>query len=311
MRTVVLDAEASDHGDIDWSSLAEFGGYRVYDHTEPTEIVERLHGAEAILVHRARLSGAVIEQLPHLRYVGLLSTGTDAIDVDAAAERGITVTTVSGYAAGAVAQHTFALLMTITNHVTVFADTVRSGAWQRSHRWSLPVADIDDLQDLALGIVGYGTIGREVASVALAFGMRVLVATPHAVDDARLIMSDVDELFREADVVTLHCSLNAETRGMVDQRRLSSMKQSSVLLNTARGALIDEAALAEALHRGELRAAGLDVLNDEPPSADNPLLRAPNCFITPHVAWTSGRVRRELVRKAIENLRQFCCATHA
>ena len=307
MKIVVLDGYTLNPGDLSWSELEALGECVVYDRTPPGEILGRAAGAEAVLTNKTMLGRREIEGLPDLRYVGVLATGHDVLDLEAARERGIAVTNVPAYGTRSVAQMTFALLLELTHHVGNHSRSVREGKWSGSADfcyWEQPLVELDGL---TMGIVGYGNIGRTVAHLAMAFGMEVLchTKTPPAGEFDGLVFVDVDVLFRESDVVSVHCPLTAETQGLVDARRLSLMKPSAFLLNTSRGPIVDEQALADALNSGTIAGAGLDVLSVEPPAADNPLLAARNCLITPHIAWASQAARRRLMVTVAENLRAF------
>jgi glycerate dehydrogenase len=303
MHIVILDGLTTNPGDISWTPVERLGTLVVHDRTSPAEIVARAAGAEAVLTNKTVLGAAEFAALPTLRYVGVLATGTNVVDVAAARARGVTVTNVPEYSTPNVVQATFALLLELTNRVGHHDATVRAGRWSVCPDFCYWDGELVELAGLTLGIVGHGRIGRGVAAVARAFGMRVLHAGRTAADHPERV--DLDTLFRESDVVSLHCPLTPENRGMVDARRLGLMKPTALLINTARGPLVNEADLAAALHAGTIAGAGLDVLSVEPPPATNPLLAAPNCVITPHVAWATRNARRRLVATAAENLAAF------
>jgi glycerate dehydrogenase len=307
MRIVVLDGYALNPGDLSWQRLEALGKCTVHDRTVPEEVVPRLRGAGAVLINKVALPRAVLQALPELKYVGVLATGYNVVDLAAARERGVTVTNVPAYGTMSVAQMVFAHLLELTHNVGLHAGSVRRGDWTRCPDfcyWLRPVVELDGL---VMGIVGFGRIGRQVAGIALAFGMKVLAydALPTAESVPGVEMADLDRLFRESDVVTLHCPLTPETEGLVDARRLALMKPTAFLINTSRGPVVDERALAAALESGKLAGAGLDVLAVEPPPADSPLIATANCNVTPHIAWASRAARGRLLGIAVENLRAF------
>ena len=302
----MLDGFTLNPGDLDWAPLRALGKCEVFDRTPPDAVLERARGAAVVLTNKTPLPRAVIDSLPDLRYIGVLATGCNVVDLSAANARGIPVTNAPGYGTPSVAQHVFALLLELTQHTGHHARTVRDGRWSASPDfcyWDKPLVE---LADRTLGVVGYGSIGSDVGRIALAFGMNVLAATRRMRPDAGMIeFTSIDDLFRCADVVTLHCPLTAETQGLVNAQRLALMKPDSYLINTGRGPLIVEPDLADALNAGRIAGAGLDVLSAEPPATDNPLLTAKNCLITPHIAWASRAARERLLAIVVENLRAF------
>jgi glycerate dehydrogenase len=314
-RIVVLDGhtltrarpgEDVPAGEPAWNALESLGELTVYDRTGSGEVVERASGASIVLTNKTPLPGEVIAALPGLRYIGVLATGVNVVDLEAAGKAGVVVTNIPGYSGSAVAQHVFALLLELTNRVAGHDRAVHDGAWVGCADFCFTLGPITELAGKTLGIVGAGDIGRRVAKIGDALGMDVLVSsrTERGLGvPAR--WCDVDELFEQADVVTLHCPLTEQTQHMVDARRLSLMKRTSYLVNTARGALIDEPALALTLNEGRIAGAGLDVLGIEPPCDDNPLLAAPGCIITPHNAWAAEEARHRLMGIAVENVRGF------
>lgn len=308
MKIVVLDGYTLNPGDLSWAELETLGECEVFERGTPAEIAERARGAEVLITNKAPLPGDLIRQLPNLRYIGVTATGYNVVDVAAARDCGVTVTNVPLYGTRSVAQHAIALLLELTNHVGRNSAEVARGGWVNAIDWSFSVAPITELDDAIIGIVGWGRIGRATAEIARSFGMRVVAATrtPPAeaeVQDVKIL--SVDELFATADVVSLHCPQTPETDRLVDARRLALMKPGALLLNTSRGGLVDEAALAQALNEGRIAGAGLDVLSSEPPAADNPLLSARHCLITAHNAWASRAARGRLLETAVENLRAF------
>ena len=307
MKIVVLDGYTANPGDLDWSALAALGALTVHERTPAPLTLERAAGAQVVLTNKVMLGAAALAALPELRYVGVLATGYNVVDVAAAGERGIVVTNVPAYSTPSVAQHVFALLLELSRGVGHHATLVREGRWSTAPDFAFWATPQVELAGLTFGIVGFGAIGQAVARIALAFGMRVLVATRHPDPPAwpEVTFVALDELFAKADVVSLHCPLTGETHGMVSAARLAAMKPSAWLINTGRGPLVDEAALAAALNAGQIAGAGLDVLAQEPPPADNPLLTAPNCVITPHLAWATRAARARLLNTAIANVRAF------
>jgi glycerate dehydrogenase len=311
MKIVVLDGYTLNPGDLDWQPLHALGDCTIFERTPKETLFERAAGAEVLLTNKVALGRAELAQLPQLRYIGVLATGYNIVDVAAARERGITVCNVPAYSTASVAQLTFALLLELTSQVGHHADRVRTGAWVKAQDFSFRERPLVELEGLTLGIVGFGAIGRRVATLGHAFGMTVLVHTAHperyqaTPDGVAVHFVGLDELCAASDVVTLHCPLFPETRGLIDARRLELMRPSAFLLNTSRGPLIDEAALTDALNAGQLAGAGLDVLSAEPPAADNPLLTAANCCITPHIAWATRAARARLLAATVANLQAF------
>jgi len=307
MKIVVLDAHTLDPGDLGWAALERFGTCEIHPRTSPEQLVARAAGAAIVLTNKAPLGRAEITALPDLRYIGVLATGHDVVDLRAAAGRGVVVTNVPAYGTPSVAQMTFALLLELCNHVGAHAQAARDGRWTASGEFSYRERPLVELAGCTLGIVGLGAIGQAVARIAAAFEMRVIAASSKRAAPAGLELEIVPlaALFAQADVLTLHCPLTPETARMVDADRLASMKPTALLVNTARGGLIDEAALVVALSQGRLAGAALDVLTAEPPPADHALLRAPNCLVTPHIAWATRAARERLQKTAIDNVAAF------
>lgn len=303
MNIVILDGHTTNPGDLSWGPVEACGHLTVFDRTEPADVVARAAAADVVLTNKTELGRAEITALPGLRMIGVLATGTNVVDLAAARERGVPVCNVPEYSTPNVVQATFALLLELTNRVGHHDATVRAGRWSACPDFCYWDGDLVELAGLTLGIVGYGRIGRAVAAAGRAFGMRILFHRRGPDGDPACV--DLDRLFRESDVVSLHCPLTPETRGLVDARRLALMKPTAYLVNTARGALVDESALAAALDAGTIAGAGLDVLAAEPPPATNPLLRARNCVITPHVAWATRSARRRLIEATAANVRAF------
>ena len=303
MHIVILDGLTTNPGDLSWEPVERLGTVAVFDRTAPGDVVARAATADAVLTNKTVLGAAELAALPRLKYVGVLATGYNVVDVAVARERGIVVANVPDYSTPNVVQATFALLLELTNHVGRHDATVHAGRWSSCPDFCYWEGDLVELAGRTLGIVGHGRIGRGVADVARAFGMRVVHHRRQATDDPACV--DLDTLFRESDVVSLHCPLTAETRGLVDARRLALMKPTAFLINTARGPLVNEADLAAALDAGTIAGAAIDVLSEEPPPASNPLLSARNCIITPHVAWATRDARRRLIDVAAANLAAF------
>ncbi|MBN2721012.1 MAG: D-2-hydroxyacid dehydrogenase [Proteobacteria bacterium] len=305
LRIVVLDGHTANPGDLSWDALQEFGSSRVYDRTPKDKVRERAEGADILLTNKVILNEDLMDVLPALRYIGVLATGYNVVDTAAAASRGIIVTNIPEYSTASVAQLTFALLLELARGPGLHARAVREGKWSASPDFSFHLIPQRELSGLTFGIVGFGRIGKAVAELALAFGMDVLVATRKPGEEKRVTFVEPDVLFSQGDVVSLHCPLTPRTEKMVDERRLGLMKPSSFLINTARGPLIDENALARALNEGRIAGAALDVLSSEPPPAGHPLLSARNCVITPHLAWATLAARKRLVETAIANIRAW------
>jgi len=303
---VVLDGFTMNPGDLSWDALRGIGDCEIHERTAAADIVARAEKADILLTNKCPLRRETLERLPRLRFIGVTATGVNVVDIEAARERGIVVCNVPAYGTASVAQHVFALLLELTQRTGHHARTVTDGRWSTGPDfcyWDFPLVE---LAGLTLGIVGYGEIGRAVARIASAFGMQVLAATrtPRG-SEAGVTFAGMDEVFSRADVVTLHCPLTAETTGLINARRLTSMKPTAFIINTGRGPLVVEADLAEALNAGRIAGAGLDVLSVEPPSPDNPLLRAKNCIITPHIAWATRASRARLMDAVVANVRAF------
>lgn len=297
-RLVVLDGHTSNPGDLSWAPLEALGELTVHDRSAPEQLAERIAGADVVLTNKTRLSGALLEQAQGLRGIAVLATGHDIVDGASARRLGIPVCNVPEYGTASVAQAVFALLLELTNHTGSLAAGVRDGRWSACPDfcyWDQPLLE---LAGLRIGIVGHGRIGSAVARIARAFGMEVLShrRSPGPED------VDLETLLANSDVVSLHCPLTPQTRALINADRLARMKRGALLINTGRGPLIDETALGEALASGHLGGAGLDVLSVEPPAADHPLLRAPNCLITPHVAWASRAARERLIAASAANV---------
>lgn len=305
MRIVVADAATVVGHGVDLAFLKEFGEVIEYDLTSEEEIVPRLQGADAVLCNKVPITAEVMAACPTLKYVGLFATGFNNIDVAYAASHGVTVCNVPGYSTEAVAQHTFALLLALTDRVHEYNATVAQGDWIRSRTFACFPIPLTELCGKTIGIVGYGSIGRRVGDMARAFGMQVLVHGRRPIPDTDVEQVPFEELLRRSDVVTMHCPLNADSQGMMDAAAFAAMKEGAIFINTSRGGLVDERALRAALESGHLLGAGVDVLQVEPMTADCPLYGAPNLIITPHIAWAGVETRHRLMGVVAENLRHF------
>lgn len=305
MRIVALDGYTLNPGDLSWAPIEALGAFTSHDRTPPGDIVERSRGADVLLTNKVAFNRATIEALPDLKLIAVTATGYNIVDTAAAKARGVAVCNVPEYGTPNVAQHTFALLLELATRTGHHARTVREGAWSESADWCYWDYPLAELNGLTLGLVGYGRIGRAVANIARAFGMNVIVhrRKPGAEDGVRVV--DLDTLARESDVISLHCPLTPDNAKMVNAAFLAKMKPTALLINTARGGLVDEPALADALNAGRIAGAGLDVLTAEPPAADNPLIAAKNCVITPHIAWASRPARQRLLDVTAANIRAF------
>ena len=307
MKIVILDGYSANPGDLSWKGLEELGTLTVYDRTKSNETVARAADAEIVLTNKVILNSEVIAQLPRLKYIGVLATGYNVVDIKAAHERGIIVTNVPAYSTESVAQMVFAHLLTVTNRTEHYAIQNRDGRWSSNPDfcyWDFPHME---LAGKTFGIVGLGNIGQRVAQIALAFGMKVKAVTskaqaalPDGIEKVSL-----EELLASADVLSLHCPLTDSTRHMMNAATLQQMKPSAILINTGRGPLVDDQAVADALAKGTIAAYCADVVTEEPPKPDNPLLQQPNAFITPHIAWASMEARVRLLKVAIDNVSSF------
>ena len=307
MKIVVLDGYTMNPGDLSWDELKSLGECFIYDRTPKELVVTRAADAEIVLTNKVVLDKEVIESLPRLRYIGVLATGYNVIDISEAKKRGIVVTNVPDYSTMSVVQLTFALLLELTHHVGLHSESVRRGDWTKSPDfcyWLTPLVEIDGL---TMGIIGYGRIGRAVAKVARAFGMDVIAYSRRLKNegDENARFEEIDKIFETADVVSLHCPLTKETEKIVNRERISLMKSTAFLINTGRGGLVDEIALAEALNNGGIAGAAVDVLSTEPPQPSNPLLTAKNCIITPHIGWATKSARERLMKIVVNNIRAF------
>lgn len=311
MKIVILDGYSANPGDLTWKELETMGDVTVYDRTAPSETVARAAEADIVLTNKVVLGKTEMEQLPHLKYIGVLATGYNVVDVAYAHEHGVVVTNVPAYSTESVAQMVFAHLLTVTNRTEYYALQNRQGRWTQNPDfcyWDFPHME---LAGKTFGIVGLGNIGRRVAEIALAFGMKVKALTSKAADTlpVGIEKASLEELLTTADVLSLHCPLTEQTRHLINKETLCKMKPSAILINTGRGPLVDDQAVADALAAKQLAAFCADVLTEEPPKADNPLLSQPNAFITPHIAWASTEARVRLLQVAIGNVRAFLNGT--
>ena len=306
MRLVILDGYTSNPGDLCWDELAALGELTVYDRTAPEDVAARIGNAEIALTNKVPIRAEVFGACPALRMICVLATGYNIVDTAAARAHGVTVCNIPGYSTGAVAQMTFALLLEITQQVGAHTAAVHAGQWQNSPNFCFWNTPLTELAGKTMGIVGYGAIGQAVARIALAFGLRVLVAARREKPvPAGAEFAGLERLLAESDILSLHCPLTAQTQRLLDADALNKLKPGAIVLNTARGALVDERAVAQALADGRLGYYAADVVAEEPIRADNPLLTAPNCILTPHIAWAPLETRARLHRIAAENLRAF------
>lgn len=308
MKTVILDAYVANPGDLSWESLEKLGELQIYDKTKPADVVSRIGDADIIIVNKTVIDEAVLVACPSIKFITVLATGYNVVDTEAAAARGIPVSNVPAYSTDSVVQHVFALLLEICIHVGAHNKAVKDGEWSRSPYFSFWNYPLIELAGQTLGIVGYGSIGRSVAKVAMALGMKVVAnrrnPKPEDSEDG-VQMVTLDELYAVSDVITLHAPLNDSSKGMINRDSIAQMKDGVIIVNTARGPLIVEADLAEALDSGKVYAAGIDVTSEEPIPADNPLLTRDNCIITPHIAWAPLAARRRLLDITTANVKAF------
>lgn len=307
MKIVVLDGYALNPGDLSWTGMEALGELTVYERTSPSEVLERSAGAEVLITNKTVITAEHMAALPQLKYIGVLATGYNVVDIDEARNRGIVVTNIPAYSTASVAQMVFAHVLNITQRVGYYATENANGRWTNSVDFCYWDTDLVELDGKKMGIVGLGNIGRATARIAQAFGMEVLVVTSKEQSALPEGMKKVtlDELFAQSDVVSLHCPLTPDTKEMVNAARLQTMKPSAILINTGRGPLVNEQDLADALNEGRIAAAGLDVLSIEPSVTGNPLLGARNCFITPHIAWATKEARIRLMDIAVNNLKSY------
>lgn len=308
MKIVVLDGYTLNPGDLSWDALKALGDVEIYERSNPAEVLERATGADILLTNKTPLGKDILEQLPVVKFISLLATGYNVVDVQFAKQKGIVVSNVPGYGTASVVQMTFALLLEFCLHVQRHSDAVAAGRWSSSKDfcfWDYPLVE---LQDKTLGIIGFGDIGKKVADVASAFGMQIVANSRTQSDQGHrknFKWVTLDELLRQADVVSIHSPLTPETTGLINKQTLQLMKPSAFLINTSRGPIIVDQDLADALNNGTIAGAGIDVLSAEPSTADNPLLKAKNCIITPHISWATKEARARLLDIAVNNVKAF------
>ena len=307
MKIVVLDGYGLNPGDLSWDAVSQLGELTVYDRTSSEEVIERSAGAEAILTNKTVITAEIMEALPDLKYIGVLATGYNVVNIDAAREKGIVVTNIPAYSTPSVAQMVFAHILNIAQQVQHHSEEVRKGRWTNNADFCFWDTPLIELREKKIGLVGLGHTGFNTARIAIGFGMQVTAYTSKSSLQLppEIKKRTLDELFSECDIVSLHCPLTDETKELVNAERLRLMKPTAILINTGRGPLVNEQDLADALNAGKLYAAGLDVLSSEPPKADNPLLTARNCYITPHIAWASWEARTRLMDILVENIKAF------
>jgi len=308
MKIVILDGYTLNPGDLSWDELRKLGDVTIYDRTPVDKVVERATGAEIIFTNKTPVTEDAINSLPSLKFIGVLATGYNIVNTDAAKAKGIVVANVPGYGTASVAQLTIALLLELCVHVQAHSDTVRAGKWAKSADWSYWDYPLVELSGKTIGIIGFGRIGQQVGDVATAFGMNIIGNSRTRSDQshrANFRWAEIPDLLEQSDVVSIHCPLFPETKGLINKDSLQTMKKSAFLLNTSRGPIIVDEDLAEALNNDVIAGAGIDVLSVEPPSADNPLFAAKNCVITPHIAWATKEARARLMDTTISNLTAF------
>lgn len=305
MKIVVLEADAVIPKREAWSRMCDLGEVVLYPQTTAAEVVDRLADADIAITNKVLINKTVMAQLPKLKYIGVLATGYNVVDIEEARNRGIVVTNIPAYSTDSVAQMVWAHVLNITNRVGYYAEQNRNGRWAENKYFCYYDFQHDELAGKTFGIVGLGNIGMAVARIALAFGMKVIAYTSKTELPEGISRVDMDSLFRESDVISLHCPLTKDTQNLVNRNRLKQMKPTAIIINTSRGLVIDEQAVADALNDGTIAAFGCDVLSSEPPKANNPLLTARNSFITPHIAWATVQARKRLVDICTENIEAF------
>lgn len=305
MKIVVLDGYTENPGDLDWNGFAEMGEVTVYDRSEEAQAAERIQDADAVIVNKVRMTRELMEAHPKLRYIGVLATGYDVVDIEAAGDLHIAVTNVPGYGTDTVAQYAIALLLEVTSRIGHHAARVKEGEWARNADWCFWEYPLLELSGRTMGIIGYGRIGRRVGEIAQALGMKILFHDAFAQEDGSGEKVSLVELLQRSDVVSLHCPLTKENDSLINKKTLAMMKSHAILINNARGKLINEYDLAQALQDGTIYAAALDVVREEPIRSDNPLLECDNCLITPHISWASKEARSRIMDTAAENLAEF------
>ncbi|GAA0316533.1 D-2-hydroxyacid dehydrogenase [Bacillus carboniphilus] len=313
MKMVVLDGYTTNPGDLSWEGLERLGDVKVFDRTtfdvtDDSKVVENIGDAEIVFTNKTPITRTTLEQVPNLKYIGVLATGYNVVDIEAAKERGIIVTNIPTYGTQAVAQMTFALLLELCHHVGSHSEAVKKGAWTESLDWCFWNHPLVELAGKKIGIIGYGKIGQAVGDIAKAFGMKVLAYARRkdpSLESDSVTYVELEELLQESDVISLHCPLTESTKEMINDDSIAKMKQNVMIINTARGPLIDEYALADALNNKRIAGAAVDVVSTEPITSDNPLLQARNCFITPHISWAPKEARQRLIDIAVSNLEKY------
>lgn len=309
MKLVVLDGYTENPGDLSWDALRRFGELTVYERTsdDQSEVAERIKGADIVVANKTPIRAEVINSAGALKYITILATGYDIVDVAAARARGIPVSNVPSYGTAAVAQFAIAMLLEICHHVAHHSETVHAGRWESCADWCYWDYPLIELDGKTMGIIGFGRIGQQTGRIAKALGMHILATGSRPTDAGREIADyvELDELLARSDVISLHCPLFPSTRGIISRENIDRMKDGVILLNNSRGALVDEQALADALNSGKVYAAGLDVVSTEPIRGDNPLLKAKNCFITPHISWAPKEARERIMDCTVKNIEAF------
>ena len=306
-KVVVLDGYTENPGDLSWDGLKKFGEVTVYDRTPEDQIVARIGDAEYVYTNKTPISKATMDACPNMKFIGVMATGYNVIDTKAAKDKGIAVCNVPTYGTMSVSQYSIALLLEVCHHIGHHSQTVMDGRWASCEDWCYWDYPLIELEGKSIGIIGFGRIGRQEARVAGALGMKVYACDPYPTDEGRALAEylTLDELLAKSDVISLHCNLTPENEGMITQSNLAKMKDGVILINNARGQLVNEQDLADALNSGKVAAAGLDVVSTEPIKADNPLLKAKNCIITPHISWAAKESRQRIMDASVENLRKF------
>ena len=308
MKIVVLDGYTLNPGDLSWTTLEQLGDLKVYDRTHQNEVVERSKDAEIIFTNKTIVNAAAISNLSKLKYIGVFATGYNIVDIDAAKQKGVIVCNVPGYGTDSVVQLTFALLLELCLHVQEHNEAVKNGRWSSSKDFSFWDFPLIELSGKTMGIIGFGNIGQKVADVATAFGMNIVATSRTQTDQSKrsnFKWADIDDLLKNSDVVSIHSPLVAETKGLINKENLKKMKPAAFVLNTSRGPIIVDQDLADALNNNIIAGAGIDVLSNEPPEKNNPLLKSKNCIITPHIAWATKEARERLMNMAVSNLTAF------
>lgn len=311
MKITILDGYTLNPGDLSWDDWKDLGEVTIYDRTSPSQLKERVKDSDVIITNKVVIDSEIINSIPNLKYIGVLATGYNVVDVEAARKRDIVVTNIPAYSTMSVAQHVFALLLTVTDRAEHYSIEVADGKWTRCEDFSFRDTQLIELAGKNFGIVGYGNIGSAVARIASAFGMKVLVYTSKDESELPEYVTKVslEQLFGNSDIISLHCPLTKSTREIINPHTIGKMKDNVIIINTGRGGLINEEGVAEGLKSGKILAFCADVLSTEPPTSDNPLLSSPNAYITPHIAWATKEARERLMSVALENLRNYIGGT--